>query len=147
MAVSVATAGVGGCAAPPPQPVPPASPPAGAAPPGLELPVAPFVVTVDGEARLSPPEDEEILATLDGADSTVSFTAGEFTMYGLCDGPVAITVTLEDEDEPMWVVPCDGIPSRLRGSMAVGARADISGQEESDWELIVTTPGGPSSVR
>ncbi len=143
VAAVAATAGLCGCAgstAPPP--TTPAGPDASGAPAAPDAPVAPFATVVAGETRLAVPDDERLVAALGGQDATVTLAAGDFTLYGLCDGPEPVTLTFEAESEPFWVVPCDGLPSRLRGSIPAGTTAHVAGQEQADWQVLVTTPAG-----
>ncbi len=105
--------------------------------------VAPFATEVDGELRLIIAQDERLLATFDdehpGA-TTVHLPAGSFTLYGYCTGPTPIELTLVDESTPMWVVPCDGAPSRLRGQLDEERAAEMTGQIGARWEILLAGP-------
>ncbi|MDM7830832.1 hypothetical protein [Cellulomonas edaphi] len=117
-----------------------------AAPSEQPVPIAPFAESVGGRTRLVLDEHEKLAASLGGDDSSVVLPSGGFTLYGLCQGPTPVTLTFVDETDPFWIVPCDGLPSRLRGSGAVERRAAVSGQADAEWEVLVAVPDiAPSS--
>jgi len=105
--------------------------------------VAPFATEVDGELRLTIADDERLVATFDDRHpdaTTVHLPAGSFTLYGHCSGPTPIELTFVDGSSPLWVVPCDGAPSRLRGQLAAERTAELTGQLGATWEILLAEP-------
>lgn len=140
LSVAVLSWPVVGCTSPDPADEPDGDPPAS------DPAVAPSALVPPRALR----PDEQVLGRRTGTGPTDAALTGRTRdlvyVYGVCDGPGAVTARLLDGTVAEVTVPCDGVPSRLQVYTRPGKafRLALDADPEQRWAVLVTARSLPS---
>lgn len=96
--------------------------------------------------------DEQVLGRRTGSGPAHAALTGRTRdlvyVYGVCDGPGAVTARLLDGQVAEVTVPCDGVPSRLQVYTRPGKtfRLALDAEPDQRWSVLVTARSLPPSV-